>query len=76
MAKSKQIKRIGLLTGGGDCPGLNAVIRGVAKPAHDHGLTVLGIQDGFEGLVTGKAIQLSDQDVSGILSHGGTILGS
>ena len=45
MAKGNRIKRIGLLTGGGDCPGLNAVIRGVAKPAHDHGLTVLGIQD-------------------------------
>jgi len=76
MAKSKQIKRIGLLTGGGDCPGLNAVIRGVAKPAHDHGLTVLGIQDGFEGLVSGKAIELYNKDVSGILAQGGSILGS
>ena len=76
MAKGKQIRRIGILTGGGDCPGLNAVIRGVAKPAHDHGLTVLGIQDGFEGLVTGKAIELYNKDVSGILAQGGSILGS
>ncbi len=71
-----KVKRIGILTGGGDCPGLNAVIRGVTKPAHDNGLTVLGILDGFEGLVQGKAIELYNKDVSGILSHGGTILGS
>jgi 6-phosphofructokinase 1 len=76
MAKSNRVKRIGILTGGGDCPGLNAVIRGVAKPAHDHGLTVLGIQDGFEGLVSGKAIELYNKDVSGILAQGGSILGS
>jgi ATP-dependent phosphofructokinase / diphosphate-dependent phosphofructokinase len=71
-----KIKRIGILTGGGDCPGLNAVIRGVAKPAHDLCLSVLGILDGFEGLVEGKSIQLYNRDVSGILSKGGTILGS
>ena len=76
MARGKQIKRIGILTGGGDCPGLNAVIRGVTKPALDQGLKVMGILDGFEGLVIGKAIQLYDKDVSGILSQGGTILGS
>jgi 6-phosphofructokinase 1 len=76
MAGKKQIKRIGILTGGGDCPGLNAVIRGVTKPALDHGLKVFGILDGFEGLVTGKGIELYDKDVSGILSRGGTILGS
>jgi len=75
VAKSK-IKRIGIITGGGDCPGLNAVIRGVTKPAHDHGLSVLGILDGFEGLVEGRAQELSNKDVSGILSTGGTILGS
>lgn len=70
------IKRIGILTGGGDCPGLNAVIRGVAKPAHDMGLSVLGILDGFEGLVEGKGHELYNKDVSGILATGGTILGS
>lgn len=74
--KNNRVKRIGILTGGGDCPGLNAVIRGVAKPAHDNGLGVLGIQDGFEGLVTGKAIELYNKDVSGILAQGGSILGS
>lgn len=70
------IKRIGILTGGGDCPGLNAVIRGVAKPAQDFGMEVFGIEDGFEGFVKGKARQLFNKDVSGILSVGGTILGS
>lgn len=75
MARSK-IKRIGILTGGGDCPGLNAVIRGVTKPALDYGLSVMGIVDGFEGLVGGKAIELYNKDVSGILAAGGTILGS
>ena len=74
--KSARVRRIGILTGGGDCPGLNAVIRGVAKPAHDLGLSVLGIMDGFEGLVEGKAVELYNKDVSGILARGGTILGS
>ncbi len=75
MASSK-VKQIGILTGGGDCPGLNAVIRGVTKPALDMGLNVLGIFDGFEGLVEGRARELYNKDVSGILSRGGTILGS
>jgi len=74
--KTDKVRKIGILTGGGDCPGLNAVIRGVAKPAHDNGLQVLGILDGFEGLVNGKAQQLYNKDVSGILAMGGTILGS
>src|SRR4030043_843841 len=74
--KSEKIKKIGILTGGGDCPGLNAVIRGVTKPAHDNGLSVMGILDGFEGLVEGRAIELYNKDVSGILATGGTILGS
>ncbi len=74
--KTDKVKRIGILTGGGDCPGLNAVIRGVTKPALDNGLQVFGIIDGFEGLVEGKAQQLYNKDVSGILSLGGTILGS
>jgi ATP-dependent phosphofructokinase / diphosphate-dependent phosphofructokinase len=73
---TNKIRRIGVLTGGGDCPGLNAVIRGVTKPAQDYGMTVYGIQDGFEGFVEGKAKELRDEDVSGILSRGGTILGS
>ncbi|MFA7418390.1 MAG: ATP-dependent 6-phosphofructokinase [Melioribacteraceae bacterium] len=72
----QKIRRIGILTGGGDCPGLNAVIRGVTKPAHDHGISVYGILDGFEGLVEGKSTELYNKDVSGILGTGGTILGS
>ena len=76
MAKKIGIRRIGILTGGGDCPGLNAVIRGVTKPAEDYGMSVYGIIDGFEGLVEGKAKELTNADVSGILARGGTILGS
>ena len=76
MAKGNKIRKIGILTGGGDCPGLNAVIRGVTKPALDNGLRVFGILDGFEGLVEGKATELFNNDVSGILAAGGTILGS
>ena len=76
MPKNFELRRIGVLTGGGDCPGLNAVIRGVTKPAQDYGMTVFGILDGFEGLVEGKAIEIRNEDVSGILSRGGTILGS
>ncbi len=71
------MKRIGILTGGGDCPGLNAVIRAVAKPAmNDWNATVIGIEDGFEGLVEGRARELTNQDVSGIINLGGTILGT
>jgi phosphofructokinase-like protein len=76
MPKKAAIRRIGILTGGGDCPGLNAVIRGVTKPAEDYGMSVYGILDGFEGLVEGKAKELTNSDVSGILGRGGTILGS
>ncbi len=71
------IQRIGVLTGGGDCPGLNAVIRAVTKTAiFDYGLEVMGIEDGFLGLVEGRMHPLDDFAVSGILTTGGTILGS
>ena len=73
---AKKIKRIGMLTGGGDCPGLNAVIRAVAKKAINRGVDVVGIKDGYEGLVKGKAARLSYKAVSGILTLGGTILGT
>jgi ATP-dependent phosphofructokinase / diphosphate-dependent phosphofructokinase len=76
MANNNEVRKIGVLTGGGDCPGLNAVIRGVTKPAQDNGMTVFGILDGFEGFVEGKTVELRNEDVSGILSRGGTILGS
>ena len=71
------IKRIGLLTGGGDCPGLNAVIRAVTKSAiYDHGLRVFGIEDGFQGLAEDRIGELSSAHVSGIMNRGGTILGT
>ena len=70
-------KCIGILTSGGDCPGLNAAIRGVAKPAmSDFHIEVIGIEKGFRGLVENNARVLHLQDVSGILSLGGTILGT
>jgi 6-phosphofructokinase 1 len=72
-----QIKRIGILTGGGDCPGLNAVIRAVAKTAMlQHGIQVFGIEDGFQGLIEDRVRPLTFADVSGILTRGGTILGT
>ena len=70
------IRRIGLLTGGGDCPGLNAVIRAVTKDALVNGLSVIGFREGFRGLIEDLATELSYDDVSGILHTGGTILGS
>jgi len=70
-------KRIGVLTGGGDCPGLNAVIRAVAKSAiFEHGWEVMGIEDGFLGLIEDRMRLLEPCDVSGILTLGGTILGA
>lgn len=70
------IQRIGLLTGGGDCPGLNAVIRAVTMGALACGLEVVGIEDGFLGLAENRLRPLTIDDVGGILNTGGTILGS
>ncbi|MBY0114315.1 MAG: ATP-dependent 6-phosphofructokinase [Phycisphaerales bacterium] len=70
------VKRIGVLTAGGDCPGLNAVIRAVVKDACFNGLEVLGIEDGFLGLIEDRLRPLRMDDVSNILTQGGTILGS
>lgn len=73
----KKIKRIGVLTGGGDCPGLNAVIRAVVNTAYrEYGCEVYGIRDGFGGLINKKVQKLELKDVSGILPRGGTILGT
>jgi len=71
-----EIKKIGVLTGGGDSSGLNAAIRGVVMRAADYGYEVLGIHDGWAGLINGDAAPLSVDDVREILSHGGTILGT
>ncbi|MBN1424325.1 ATP-dependent 6-phosphofructokinase [Candidatus Fermentibacteria bacterium] len=74
---TRQSCRLGILTGGGDCPGLNAVIRAIAKSAMNSlGATIIGVEDGFEGLVEGRMKELSNADVSGIINQGGTILGT
>lgn len=71
------IKRIGILTGGGDCPGLNAVIRAVTKTAiFQHGWEVFGIRNGFLGMIEDQVDPLTASDVSNILTRGGTILGT
>lgn len=68
--------KIGILTGGGDCPGLNAVIRAVVRKAAHYKYDVLGIKDGWKGLVEIDVIPLDAKGVSGILPRGGTILGT
>ncbi len=71
------VKRIGVMTGGGDCPGLNAVIRAVVKTAMvKYGYEVVGFRDGYRGLVHNDYVNFKSGDVSGILDKGGTILGS
>ena len=71
-----KMRKIAVLTGGGDCPGLNAVIRAVVKSANQYGLDVIGIKDGFRGAVEKDFIPLTAKEVSGILPRGGTILGT
>jgi 6-phosphofructokinase 1 len=69
--------RIGVVTGGGDCPGINTVIRAVAKAAHRRGWETLGIMGGFEGLLDPQAVRtLEYRELGGLLTRGGTILGS
>jgi len=80
------MKRIGVLTGGGDCPGLNPAIRAIVRRGHQLGYEILGIKDGWKGLIESRPFGevfscstteiLKDEDVSGILNKGGTILGS
>jgi phosphofructokinase-like protein len=72
----KRIKRIGILTAGGDCPGLNAAIRGVGKAMLRYGIEVFGIRDGFLGLLENRMMPLDKTSLSGILTVGGTILGT
>jgi 6-phosphofructokinase len=74
---AKKIKRIGILTAGGDSPGLNAAIRGVGKTALGfYGMEILGFRDGFRGLVEDRKFKLDKAALSGILTVGGTILGT
>ncbi len=70
------MKRIGVLTSGGDAPGMNAAVRAVVRTGIHYGLNVFGIQQGYEGLLNGKLLPLGTRDVGGILQRGGTILGS
>lgn len=73
----KKKKRIGILTAGGDCPGLNAAIRGVGKTAIlEYGMEVVGIASGYLGLINREYKELTERNLSGIMTQGGTILGT
>ena len=77
MVKITKGQKIGILTAGGDCPGINAAIRGVGKTAIvKYGMKLVGISDGFSGLINKDYADLSENDLSGILTLGGTILGT
>src|SRR5215831_5005041 len=68
--------RIAVLTGGGDCPGLNAVIRAVVRRAQNHRFEVMGLRDGWKGLLEDRVFPLTRENTAGILHRGGTILGT
>lgn len=73
----KRQQRIGILTAGGDCPGINAAIRGIGKTAIvRYGMKIIGISDGYTGLINKEYRELNEHDLSGILTLGGTILGT
>jgi len=77
MGKRSSGMRIGILTAGGDCPGINAAIRGVGKTAIvKYGMKLIGISDGFTGMINKEYRELTEHDLSGILTLGGTILGT
>ena len=69
-------KQIGILTAGGDSPGLNAAIRSTARSLSNYGYSVIGFKDGFKGLVENRVVRLKGDNLSGILTQGGTILGT
>jgi len=69
-------KRVGVLTGGGDAPGLNAVIRAVARRSQARGYEVIGVREGWAGLIHGRFQALGPREISGILPRGGTIIGT
>ncbi len=73
---AKEIKKIAVLTSGGDAPGMNAAIRGVVRAALNEGLEIFGVQDGYYGLYHDKVIPLDRRSVSEIINRGGTFLGS
>jgi len=69
-------QKIGILTSGGDTPGLNAAIRGVGKACQSHGMAIIGIRDGFRGFMENRTMDLGGEALSGILTLGGTVLGT
>ena len=70
----RSVKRIGVLTSGGDAPGMNAAIRAVVRTALDKGWETFGVRDGFAGLMAGSCLQLGARDVGGIIQSAGTLL--
>ena len=70
----KQFKRIGVLTSGGDAPGMNAAIRAVVRTALSRGVEVMAIKRGYSGLISGDITPFSIRDVSNIINKGGTVL--
>ena len=70
----KELRKIGVLTSGGDAPGMNAAIRAITRSALDHNIEVMGIIGGYSGLLNDKMIPLTSSSVSNIITHGGTIL--
>lgn len=68
--------KIGILTGGGDCPGLNPAIRAVVRKGLNEGYEIIGFKDGWKGLIEASTMQLDLTAISGILNKGGTILGT
>jgi len=70
------MKRVGVLTSGGDAPGMNAAIRAVVRAGIDYGIEVFGVRRGYAGLIAGDWSQLAARDVGGIMQIGGTVLGS
>jgi 6-phosphofructokinase len=72
----KHVKRVGILTAGCDCPGLNAAIRGLGKALIGRGVEIVGIRDGFLGLIENRTLPLDRHSLAGILTIGGTVLGT
>ena len=69
-----KFRKIGILTSGGDAPGMNAAVRAVAREAMHEGVQVVGIREGYQGLIEGNVFDMTTHDVSGIITHGGTVL--
>lgn len=74
MSDIKKVKRIGVLTSGGDAPGMNAAVRAIVRAATYYGITCLGIRRGYSGLINGDIIELDARSVDGLITKGGTML--